>query len=641
MTDAAEVKYGFEPQDASSFPTEPEVIAPAQFPIDDSEIGAYYEVSIDVIDILWANPQDGSYSLSLKTSGSDEWNIYYGGHYTEHAPVDLKQFALTGTEMLTGSFTKYALDNSFVEQHGEFTLDLSTIEFPNASQVGIDTNKINYTFSDDFPQEAEDEYREFLKRVFPIMYEHLGPPAETFNVFIKNMGEETGYFIVVDDGRTFLTDTDFIPRLIVHELIHAWKGRYLVTSNASWDYDDALSGFEEATAEGTAFEIIHEYVRSYPNDPATIKLLESKPYQYWSAGTTSYDSIKNNRRTGAGDFWPGDSGELIRYFIASTTLQMIVRENPTFIRDFMSVYFATIRGNPDWRPNRNDIIDMWETLVPALNGYPLRSYLDTLPVFNGRKLDEGIYVLTTIRPYGTIGDQQFAVGYALSGDYCFDQDGKVWWGLCDQSELDTIPTWLRTSLGDDSFYYTDMQNSKFMVDVVDASGNDYATYDYHTVWDRHPDGSPTGLGWYWAEELEMEKLPLGLYKETVTFTDFIQYDQGARETFYFFGLKDFQQDRETEYVIMIGVDGVPEGTAHIEILGQGYTSPINNGVAVFRSQEWPFDMQGRFPITITNPESVSRDYYRTIVESGTIHNYFQQQYIIVDTNFNGIEDQFE
>ena len=641
MTDAAEVKYGFEPQDASSFPTEPEVIAPAQFPIDDSEIGAYYEVSIDVIDILWANPQDGSYSLSLKTSGSDEWNIYYGGHYTEHAPVDLKQFALTGTEMLTGSFTKYALDNSFVEQHGEFTLDLSTIEFPNASQVGIDTNKINYTFSDDFPQEAEDEYREFLKRVFPIMYEYLGPPAETFNVFIKNMGEETGYFIVVDDGRTFLTDTDFIPRLIVHELIHAWKGRYLVTSNASWDYDDALSGFEEATAEGTAFEIIHEYVRSYPNDPATIKLLESKPYQYWSAGTTSYDSIKNNRRTGAGDFWPGDSGELIRYFIASTTLQMIVRENPTFIRDFMSVYFATIRGNPDWRPNRNDIIDMWETLVPALNGYPLRSYLDTLPVFNGRKLDEGIYVLTTIRPYGTIGDQQFAVGYALSGDYCFDQDGKVWWGLCDQSELDTIPTWLRTSLGDDSFYYTDMQNSKFMVDVVDASGNDYATYDYHTVWDRHPDGSPTGLGWYWAEELEMEKLPLGLYKETVTFTDFIQYDQGARETFYFFGLKDFQQDRETEYVIMIGVDGVPEGTAHIEILGQGYTSPINNGVAVFRSQEWPFDMQGRFPITITNPESVSRDYYRTIVESGTIHNYFQQQYIIVDTNFNGIEDQFE
>ena len=641
MTDAAEVKYGFGPQDSSSFPTEPEVIVPAQFPIDDSEIGAYYEVSIDVVDILWANPQDGSYSLSLKTSGLDEWNIYYGGHYTDHALVDLKQFALTGTEMLTGSFAKYALDRSFVEQYGEFTLDLSTMEFPSSSQVGMDTNKITYTFSDDFPREAEGEYREFLKRVFPIMYEHLGPPAETFTVFIKNMGEETGYFIVVDDGRTFLTDTDFIPRLIVHELIHSWKGRYLITSDANWDYDDTLSGFEEATAEGTAFEIIHEYVRSYPNDPATIKLLESKPYQYWSAGTTSYDSIKNSRRTGAGEFWPGDSGALTRYSIASTTLQMMVRENPTFMKDFMSVYFATIRGNPDWRPNRNDIIDMWETLVPALNGYPLRSYLDTLPVFNGRKLDEGIYVLTTIRPYGTIGDQQFAVGYALSGDYCFDQDGKVWWGLCDQSEVDTIPTWLRTSLGDDGYYYTDMQNSKVMIDVFDASGNDYATYDYSIPWDRHPDGSPTGLGWYWAEELEMEKLPPGLYKETVTFTDFIQYDQGARETFYFFGLKDFQQDTDTEYVIMIGVDGVPEGTAHIEILDQGYTSPINNGVAVFRSQEWPFDMQGRFPITITNPESVSRDYYRTIVESGTIHNYFQQQYIIVDTNFNGIEDQFE
>ena len=49
-----------------------------------------------------------------------------------------------------------------------------------------------------------------------------------------------------------------------------------------------------------------------------------------------------------------------------------------------------------------------------------------------------------------------------------------------------------------------------------------------------------------------------------------------------------------------------------------HTAPIENGVAIFRSTEWPFDMQGRFPITITNAESVSRSYYRTLIEAGTV-----------------------
>ena len=92
---------------------------------------------------------------------------------------------------------------------------------------------------------------------------------------------------------------------------------------------------------------------------------------------------------------------------------------------------------------------------------------------------------------------------------------------------------------------------------------------------------------------------------------------------------------------MSGVDGVPEGTAEITIDGEAHTAPIGNGVAVFRSTEWRFDMQGRFPITITDAKSVSRSYYRILIEAGTVHDYFQHQFIIVDTNFDGIEDQFQ
>ena len=196
-------------------------------------------------------------------------------------------------------------------------------------------------------------------------------------------------FEIIDDGRIFLSDTNFLPRLIVHEFIHAWKGRYTIVSDENWNYDPSLSGFEEGMAEAMAFEIMQEYVRSYPNESATLETLGYRPHQYWAIYTTNYDAIKNVRWTGAGDFWTHTDGPPNRYTISAATVQMMLRENPNAIREFMSLYYETIRENPGWRPNRDDVIDMWDTLVPELNGYPLREYLDTLPVFNGAKAGRG------------------------------------------------------------------------------------------------------------------------------------------------------------------------------------------------------------------------------------------------------------
>ncbi len=634
MTDEAERKYGFDAQDALSFPTEPEPTAganPERHTIEDSGVGAYYEVDSSRIDVKWTNPDDGDYSLSLKTEGADDWNIYYGGHQIELAEVKFSAFNLRGDETLVGRFSQNTPDGYFVADFPSFVIDLSAVEFPEPSVPGDPSNRISYTFSSEFPPEAEAQYREFLKRVFPLIYEHLGPPGETLNVFI-DYAENRRYFTTLDNGRTLQTDARFIPRLIVHEFVHVWKGRYAITRDENWVYNNSLTGFEEATAEGMAFEIIHEFVRSYPEDPATIQLLEGRPSQYWSSGTTRYDAIKNLRWTGAGDFRNPSSGSPSRYAIVATTFQMMVRENPSFMREFMSLYYETIRSDPDWRPNRADVINMWETLVPELNGYPLGEYLDTLPVFNGRQLDEGAYVLWVTRTYGKTGEQHFAFGYAIP-------NGRIW--TLTEDEVKEVPEWLSTSLRDDGWHVVDTQGTSFAVEVADAYGQEYATYTFETEWDRRPDGAPRGFGWRSPVELEMENFPIGLYKETVTFTDYIEHDEGAGDSFYFFGLKDFEQAKGRDYVIMIGVDGAPEGTARIEILGEEHTAPISNGAAVFSSKQWPFDMQGRFPITITNAEGESRDYYRTLIEAGTIHNFFQHQFIIVDTDFNGVEDQFE
>ena len=196
MTDAAERKYGFDPLDPFSFPAEPEPAthaSPEKHPIEGSEVGAYYEIGAGRIDIRWEDPGDGKYLthvLSLKTEGSDEWNIYYGGHDYEFAPVVLRQFQLAGTETLVGKFSKRALDRTWTGDFAEFTIDLSALALPAPSRLGDPSNRISYTFSRGFPQDAQERYRKFLKRVFPILYEYLGPPAETFNILISNTGEK-------------------------------------------------------------------------------------------------------------------------------------------------------------------------------------------------------------------------------------------------------------------------------------------------------------------------------------------------------------------------------------------------------------------------------------------------------------------
>jgi len=523
------------------------------------------------------------------------------------------------------------LSRSWLAGFPEFTIELSTINKPT---VGDPNNKISYSFAD-FPTEAENLYRGFLQRVWPILYDKLGPPAESFNCVITNMGESSGYFMITNGGRKFLSDTDFIPRLIVHEFVHAWKGSYIFTSNENWEYDDALSGFEEGVAEGMAFEIIHEYVRSYPNDSATLQLLDWRPYQYWSSRTTFYDSIKYNRWTGAGDFWTHTDGPTSRYSIAATTFQFMMKENQNAYKEIMQHYFAKITEDPLWRSNREDILDIWSQSVPSINGIPTKIYINAIPVFQGHKLNEGMYILNTVRPYGITGDQQFATSYVLP-------DGQVWWGaLKTIMESYNIPSWVNYYDTDppDNYYYINTQDQPFTVAITNTMGDSITQIATRSNLLTSGEWN-LGFGWKMVEDADMENLPLGLYKETVTFNNYIQYDPGAQEDFYVFGYSGLNQDRENDYVIMMGIDGVVDGFVTLLVDSIEYTEPIINGAAIFRSQAWPFDLEGKVNITITDAEQNQHTYYRTLLEAGTLHSYFQTQFIIIDKNFDGVEDVY-
>jgi PKD repeat protein len=557
--------------------------------------------------------------------------LYYGGHPIDHAVVSYAAFNLEGTETLTGRFYEYDSTGWPVETFPQFIIDLSLVDV-SAPVIGASYNRISYTFAD-FSSENEMKYREFLKRVWPIMYKRLGPPAESFNCLIKDVGT-VGYFMVVKNGREFWSDESFIPRLIVHEFVHAWKGGYTFTTDENWNYDNPLSGFEEGSAEGMAFEIIHEYVRSYPDDSASIQLLNWRPYQYWSSCTTYYDSIKFNRWTGAGDFWTPPSGVYTKYSIAATTFQILTKQDPDFYRKMMQEYYDRINTDSSWRSNRKDLLDIWAEIVPYINGIETKIYLDSIPVFQGHKLDEGIYVMNVIYQYGTAGSQQIAVTYVIN-------DGRAYWGILKTKINDyALPEWVRYDPGYDAYYYIDTQDEQFTVDVF-TDNSLVLSIENKTNYARRPDGTANGFGWKLVEALGMSNFPVGLYREEVTFTNYIQYDENATEDFYFFGTDDYSQDKTEEYVIMIGVDGVQDGTIEITIDEITYTQPIVRGTAIFRSYQWPLDMEGEFPIVVTGNNGNSHTYYRTVLEAGTYHGYYQHQFIIVDRNFNGLEDQFE
>ena len=103
-----------------------------RYPIEASEIGAFYEVRPGRIDLEWENPADGHYFLSLRTEDSEGWNIYYGGHEPDRAAVVYSEFDLTGTETLIGFFGKTDLSGFPVAEYSYFTIDLSIADRPGA-----------------------------------------------------------------------------------------------------------------------------------------------------------------------------------------------------------------------------------------------------------------------------------------------------------------------------------------------------------------------------------------------------------------------------------------------------------------------------------------------------------------------------
>ena len=641
MTDFAEKKYGYDHHNKESFPRyENRAAQPLFFPIVESRTNNAVIRKVDSgILIEWDDHDLGTgysrYSLTLN-SGNKE--LYYGGHGWGSAMVDYLNFNLNGTEILTGRFSEYDQQNGEFVSDGEwFQIDLTDYPVFQDNELGTSSDQITFRF-EGFNSDLQVKYENFLGKVLPIFIEVAGFPAETFVCTFKL--SDGGYsWVTLDQGRTVLMDESWIPRLFIHELIHVWKGKYAFSyTGESWSYEEKLNGFEE-TAEGLAYEILHKYAEAYPNDETSLEILRGGPWWNWPSHASNYDTVKHQPHTGAGTFW---SGEALfsndRYSLSAMLIQIIHAQDPDFFKRTMKAYYQLIESNPQYRPTREGLLDLWSSQIKQINGIDSRTYLNALPVLNGEKLTQRYFpVIYQSESYSNATTKIIFGSYALQGN--------LWWfsgNRPDEIGAYNIPSWVKYNQNTDGYLYVDSNNQPYHVAVKNIFGKTVKQYDgvLDSGYQDEQKTIPNNLFSDRIPELNSQILPPGLYIETLAFKELVKHTDHATQSFYTFGYQGFSQS-DNEYTLFIGIDSMFPSRVEVTFDEHLFDLAVENGCAVLKTSLFPLNSEGILTIKAHSQNGESHLYQRALVNAGSYDGMRHQQFLIIDRDFDGLEDLYD
>ena len=646
MTDVYEEKYGYDPNDAESFPLVDFVAPDAEDEVG-APIDSYEFMKLEVfegmsgISLKWNDVDPTSsfnrYSLTLEDGNR---TLYYGGHGWDSADINFENFELDGSEVLRGKFTEADTSNGeVIKEHPWFEIDLSDYSIPPPdSNLGEDTDKVQFEFIG-FSDEQEEQYVDFMRRLIPIINDVVGNPAESFVCeFIMNE-ESSNSWVTYDHGRVIELDSNWNPRLLVHEMIHMWDGKYGFTwSGENREYEDDFSGFAEV-AEGVAYKILHEFVMAYPNHSVSYDTITGGAWKNWSSNAWSFDLYKHQRFTGGGMFWTGDLRAVdYRYSTVAMLVQAILVQNPNFLKDTRRELFDILNEDSTKILNRNEIVSLWARNIETINGIDTTKFLNAMPVLNGRKIDQGFYpIINIVSPV----DVDIFSTYAV--------DGMFWWHFITPENIDSfnVPSWVKHNLNnDDGYYYVDTNDMAFSLNVknvFDESVQSLQSRSDNTYQDEEK-VIPDTLGEVRISD-EFDVAPSsfsqGLYVYNLSYTELASYTEDATEDFYFMGEKDIFQN-EDEYVLTFGVDSKFAEKVIVKIPSSetSFELPVINGSAILKSSDIPLNWEEVLEIHVhSNDESFV--YQRSLFLAGNSFGEFRQQYLIIDRDFDGLEDLYD
>jgi hypothetical protein len=269
--------------------------------------------------------------------------------------------------------------------------------------------------------------RAFFERMYPILVQRYGPPADSYTVTaVRDLRYTRSNVFFPSLDEIHMADS-FSPQLFTHELVHAFRNDRLLSSDQSWNFSSTLSPFEEAFAQSVSYEAMNDYVAAHPDDP-----IVPGTSLWGSSHDWNYD-FQNVPALRGTDLWSDGGGTGLywtRYEMGAAALRKIELESPDFAKRFNQEYYRRINADPTVvRPTRPLIVDIIATLVPQIEGLPAAQWVDAQHVLWAQNV-YGKRIYHRVQDYPYLELYAFHDAYFLETMACGSEwvcwDGSQW-----------------------------------------------------------------------------------------------------------------------------------------------------------------------------------------------------------------------
>jgi len=293
---------------------------------------------------------------------------------------------------------------------------------------------------------------EFYDLVNPIIKEVYGPPSMSHTVHVVNdayaVGVNTYYNgpNQVSSNSTNYVDANFDlnqPRLMIHELVHAYRDNVGVSSDSTWHFEPTLSGFEEGMAEGVAIIVMDKFAGLYPN---FFNGEKHKIHWNQAAGMPfewNYD-FENHSQITTKDYWSSSQAtgsQWIRYGVGATAMKKMYYEDSLIFSNFNAEYYNRLNADHTLLPTRSLVIDIFNLIKPQVERTPMTTWINDQRIFDCNiNLGMKVFMLSFTSLSWNSFQHDNRIHFMET-----HQNGLEWnWGSTDQlgaNEVETGATW--------------------------------------------------------------------------------------------------------------------------------------------------------------------------------------------------------
>jgi hypothetical protein len=242
---------------------------------------------------------------------------------------------------------------------------------------------LDVKLSPEWTSEERQQASAFLCGMLPVLRDLYGDPFERLPVVLVKDAAAAGAWTFSPLAMEVRSDGAWSSQLLTHELVHAFRGRRVLTRTSDGRALPELFGLEEGFAEGIADLAMNEYVRrNCPGGECATALVPSR--HLWTSGLEWTYDLANDASLRTGALWSdgGGTGKAReRYQMAAAVVMRLEVAVPGFSRRFNQAYYARLRAGAE--PSRETVLVLLEELSPEMDRLPMRQWVARQEVLNG------------------------------------------------------------------------------------------------------------------------------------------------------------------------------------------------------------------------------------------------------------------